>query len=109
MAQEALKGAVLTGRSVTKYGYTRNWNGAKATGKSFKTKDGRTLIQVATPKGKRMINEGTFTGLIKAGKTEQFFSGGRPVKSASNKVRNVLADVVLGKGNNVKVAEAKVS
>jgi len=103
-----LQGAVVTGRSVTNRGYTRNWNAAEATGKTSESKyGGGTLIEIETPKGTRSINQKTFTGMIKAGETELFFSGGRAVKSATPKVQKVLADVVLGKGHNVRVADSK--
>jgi len=106
----SLKGAVVTGRSVTRLGYTRNWNAVKATGKVSKSQHGGKLIEVETANGKtRSINEKSFTGLIQTPKAEMYFSGGRLIKSASDKVKQVLADVVVGKGHNVKVADSKYS
>lgn len=110
MAKLSLKGAVVTGRSVTRLGYTRNWNAVTATGKVSTSKYGGTLIEVAKPNGQlRSINESSFTGLIKVGTTEMYFSAGKSVKTATEKVKTVLADVVLGKGHNQKVADAKLN
>lgn len=102
-----LKGAVVTGRNVNRFGYTRNWNAVQATGKTSESKYGGTMIEVETPKGTLSINQKSFTGVIKSGKTKVFFSGGRAVKSATPKVQQVVADVVLGKGHNVRVAKSK--
>ena len=102
-----LAGAIVTGRSVTRLGYTRNWSNVKATGKVSNSQYGGQLIEVETPKGNRSIAVRSFTGVIEQSGTQVYFSGGKAVRSDTTKIRSVVADVVLGKGHNLKVANAK--
>jgi len=107
MLSPNLQSASLTGQSVTNAGYTRNWLNVRPTGVIRESKHGGQLIEVETPKGIRSINLSRFTGAIKASDQTLSYSGGRAVKSPTAKIRKVIADVVLGKGHNVRVANAR--
>jgi hypothetical protein len=106
MLSETLAGAVISGVAVNRAGYSRNWQSVRATGN---VRDGRhgQVIEIDTPKGLRSITLSRFTGVISGKGQTVFYSAGRVVKNDTRKVRQALADVVLGKGQNKKVARAR--
>lgn len=106
MLSEALAGAVISGVAVNRSGYTRNWQSVKATGEVREGRYGQ-VIGIETPQGKRQITLSRFTGVISGKGQVVYYSGGRVVKSDTRKIRQTLADVVLGKGQNKKVARAR--
>lgn len=108
-----LKGAVLTGTNLNRFGYTRHWKSATATGEKRDSKNGGQLVEVeVTRKGetvKRMVNVSSFTGLIQQSGQSIYFDSGKVVRDPTNAVCAALGDVVLGKGKNQKVANAKAT
>lgn len=107
-----LKGAVLTGTNLNRFGYVRKWKGATATGKKSDSQNGGQLVEVeVTRKGttnKLKLNVSSFTGMIQQSGETIYFEAGKVVRDPTDTVRSTL-DIVLGKGKNQKSATVKDS
>lgn len=106
-----LAGAVFTGVNLNRFGYTRHWKFAVATGEHSVSQHGGQLVEVTvTVRGEkvnRTVNVSSFTGMIQQSGQSIYFESGRVVRDPTDAIRAALGDVTLKKGNNVKVAESK--